>query len=189
MLHLLPEDHKKKVVKEYHMRLAVILFTSVIFIMVVSAVLAIPAYVVSYGKYAEIVAQKSGIDFEIAKIEKEDSSKEVKELTDMVDLIKNNNTLVYPTDVVEQIILQKPKGITISNFTYTPSADGQVVIDISGESATRQNLAEFSEILKKIENFSGVIIPISSFAKDRDIEFNLKINVSGPYKESAVKAT
>jgi hypothetical protein len=38
----------------------------------------------------------------------------------------------------------------------------------------------FSEELKKDTNFTGVTIPLSSFAREKDIDFILKLTIVSP---------
>jgi hypothetical protein len=178
MLHLLPESHKKKIISEYKRRFFIVFLLGIVSIVVISAVFAIPSYIISFARYSDISYQKDIVDKEFAGIQKEDSSKDVKEILDMVSVIKNNASDIIPTGAIEQILSKTNAGITIKNISYTPSDDTSVVVDISGRSDTRQNLADFVETLQKTENFSGVELPVSSFARDRDINFSLKIMIS-----------
>jgi hypothetical protein len=89
----------------------------------------------------------------------------------------------FPTEVYERILKSKPKGVTINRFIYTPNVSVGVTnepttVDLSGIANTRAELLKFNDSLKMDKAFKSVNIPLSSFAKDRAIEYSVKLIIS-----------
>ncbi|MBU3668780.1 MAG: hypothetical protein FGM57_02315 [Candidatus Taylorbacteria bacterium] len=128
--------------------------------------------------------QKKEMELQISKRENNDDAEKVKEIVSAVEILKKYKMKELPSEVMTRIIRDKPRGVTVLGFIYTPPAN-QVesteelsTIDISGVASTRVALSLFSETLKKDKVFKSVFIPISSFAKDKNIAFTVKLTIS-----------
>lgn len=183
MLHLLPEDHKQKVITEYRQRVFVIFCLGILLLVLVSTIFMIPAYLSSYGKYEVVQTIKSNLQKNISRGENNQDADKVKEIVLSVETLKSYTLKEFPTDVYERILKSKPKGVTINRFVYTPNVSVGVTsepttVDMSGVANTRAELLRFSDALKRDKAFKSVNIPLSSFAKDRAIEYSVKLIIS-----------
>lgn len=75
-----------------------------------------------------------------------------------------------PEKVLNQIYSAKPTGINITDY-FADFETGE--IKVKGKSLTRINLIDFKYKLEENGDFSLVSIPISSFEKDKDFEFEM----------------
>lgn len=183
MLHLLPEDHKQKVITEYRQRAFIVFSFGILLLMFLSVIFLIPAYLSSHGKYQIVERTKAGLQKSISMSENNQDADKVKDIVLSVETLKMYTLKEFPTDVYERILRNKPKGVTINHFVYTPNVSVGVTaepttVDLSGVSNTRAELLKFSDSLKKDKAFKSVNVPLSSFAKDRAIEYSIKLIIS-----------
>lgn len=175
MLHLLTEEHKEKVVKEYQKRAWTVVGLGVLAVIVISTVFIIPVYVMSFGRYLDVQNLKQNLDKEIAIRENATTAQNIKDISSSIsalNLFKDND---LPTVYIEKLVALKSRGVKINSIVFTPSEGSETAIDISGVADTRNSLVVFSETLKADKTFSSVNIPLSSFAKEKNIDFSLKL--------------
>lgn len=74
-------------------------------------------------------------------------------------------------------VLAAPRtGIRITGFTYGPSANAEMrKMTVKGVAANREVLRSYVQVLDAIPSISTVELPISAYAKERDIEFMLTL--------------
>lgn len=178
MLNLLPEQQKKKVVREYTKRIWTIVFEGVMGVTIISAVFLLPVYLMSYGVYSAASKTKVDLEARIAESRRNSSEETIKDVYGTISILDKFKPSAEPGKLIESAISDKPAGISLDHISYTPSKDNPPVLDIYGQAKTRANLVTFSERLKINSNFSSVYIPISSFTKDRDIIFSIKLIAS-----------
>lgn len=178
MLNLLPEEQKTKVVKEYTKRVFIVLSVGVCVVTIISATFLIPVYVISYSTYKEALVKKTDLDSKINASEKGTSVESIKDISSAISVLTKYDNSVYPSKLIESIILKKPQNIRVTAITYTPSKDVPPTIDIAGRAAFRSALVAFSSALQADPYFKSVYIPISNFAKEKNIDFNMRLVAS-----------
>lgn len=81
------------------------------------------------------------------------------------------------TATVKEIVACLPSGVTVTSLTYHPQEDAGghwvVAVSLKGVASRREAIMEFVKNLQTEPTFAGINVPVSSFAKDRDIEFSL----------------
>lgn len=181
MLHLLTEEHRKKVVTEYRKRVVIVLLLGLLCVSAISAVFILPTFFLSYGKYSLVLAQQKALDSEIAIKEERGSSESIKNVTLSIEALKMFESGAGSKDtslVLESIVKAKPAGVQIMNFVFTPGDGSALTVDIAGRADTRKSLVQLDQNLKSNPLFDSVAIPLSNFAKDKDIMFSAKMLVS-----------
>ncbi|HEY1037640.1 MAG TPA: hypothetical protein VGE62_03595 [Candidatus Paceibacterota bacterium] len=178
MLHLLTEEHKAKIIRQYRMRLLIVLCLGIVLTLVAAAIFLIPSYVISFSAYSEVQAEKNRLVSLVAAKQTDALANDVKEVSNTLEALKSHADRRNPTRIFERIVQGKPSGVSVTSFAYTPESDSQVTVDVAGKANTRGSLSSYVDMLKADKVFSGVSIPLSSFARERDISFNLKISVN-----------
>lgn len=178
MLHLLTEEHRQKVVREYRKRVLVVLFLGLLSASVVSLVFILPTFFLSYGRYSDFQSKTKALDAELVTNEDPGSSENIKSVTTSIDALRtfNSKKEIYP--LISGLIEGVASGIQIKNIIFTPNEVEGMVIDLSGKADTRKNLVAFDQKLKSNALFSEIIIPLGSFAKEKNIDFSMKVIVS-----------
>ena len=178
MLHLLTEEHRQKVVHEYKMRIAIVCIFGLLFVTLIGAVFILPTFFLAHEKYSELLVKKQMLDVQLASNEETKSSEVIKSTTSSLDVLKIFSQNQNFSESLMSVIGKVPQGIKIQNSIVTSSDKETLVIDIAGKADTRKNLVIFEQQLKNIPNMQEVIIPLSSFAKEKNIDFSIKIILS-----------
>jgi Tfp pilus assembly protein PilN len=99
------------------------------------------------------------------------------------DVLKIKKIYHPPTKVLNEIHQARPAGVTINSYELDLDRG---LIAIGGVSAGRSDLVEFKNNLEKNENFSEVILPISSLEAEADLQYKMSFTyqpISGKPKK------
>jgi Tfp pilus assembly protein PilN len=173
---LLPERDKKKIKKEYLLRLlsvSLLFFSITIFL---NLLLLLPLYYLSNNK---INTAKERISFLESYLQKKEESGLASVLSPTNEKIDALNSLeVFRVDKsIESILSKKNSSIKINKITLRSETDEKKTLSIKGEASSRDNLISFSESLKAINQFTNVELPLSNLAKNINVDFNIKIEI------------
>lgn len=183
MLHLLTEEHRQKVIKEYRKRVLIVFFLGLLLVSAVSAVFILPTFFLSYGRYSDYKQKEKSLGAELAKIESASASEGVKDANLSIEALRMFAEDKAVSVLAEKVIGQRPQGVQLKTMIFTPGESNTVVIDIAGRADTRRSLVSFEQQLKANAVFDDVVVPIGSFAKEKNIDFSMKLFVSTSTKQ------
>ena len=91
-----------------------------------------------------------------------------------------DKVLEYPELVpyLESVLKQKNGLIKINSITYTVIDIKSSQLNIDGVSGNRETLRDFVKTLESSGKFETVDIPVSNYAKDKDLVFSIKLTIS-----------
>lgn len=177
MFNLLPDNLKEKIRSEYYLRLIVVVFVFVIGIQVSFLIFLFPSWLISMEKEKEIISQSeiSGKSLQDSQIDLVNSA--INTINAKLRVI--NTTLEYPrvVSLIDSILSQKTGSIHIDGITYISQGVTTGKMVIAGTSTTRESLVVFAKKLEESRLFSSVDLPISNFAKDKDIDFSISMTI------------
>jgi hypothetical protein len=171
-INLLPE----LVVKKYEKKrfgLQIWGLLMIVTFMVVSSFLA------SLGTYLFLAQQVSVKKSETSSVvsnysKNKDASVKIKSINLTSDkVIKILGISQSPSEVFNAIYKAKPEGINITGYKVDFEKGG---VGISGFSATRDNLITFKQSLEKTGLFGQIILPLSSFEIENNLDFEITTN-------------
>lgn len=175
MFNLLPESIRSDIKNEYKTRRLFVVLLFVISLQITLVIFVFPSWINLNSKISDSKNRVNQLD----------NSKILNTSTDVKPIIKNINTelgiidksLDYPKllPILDSILEQKSSSIKVSQFSYVSNSTSTAIINIKGVSATRESLVEFKRSLDGLKKFKGVNLPISNYAKDRDIEFSMDV--------------
>lgn len=178
MANLLPLSEKKKIRKEYRIRLCIVVAGLFSMLFIVSIVLLSPSFILSSFKYSTAYKQ---LEMEKKKISDEtegiDPIKTAKKVNKQLAVLgKEGSFMPLSYETVTMIVKHKPDRVKIKSIFYDRGqSDGR--ISISGISKDRKTLLSFLQSLEGEEIFNKVELPISSFVNGEDIEFSISISI------------
>lgn len=180
MLHLLTEEHKKKVSTEYAYRVGVVVSCAVIVLSAVSFGFLYPTYAITHNGYAEALRQETDITAKIAERQNDTSADSVKGISTSIAALRMFNNETDPVNVVSRVINKKPRGVSIIHVSYQNAGGGKgsPTLNIIGKSDTREHLVTFSQQVRSDTTFVSADVPLSAFAREKDIDFSMKVVVS-----------
>ena len=187
MLHLLPEQHKKKVLAEYRKRVGIVASIFAIFLSVAGIVLLIPSYTTAHNRYDEAASKKDEASMKLAAMSNDTTGDIVKNITDIAVALAPLGASQGATDVFNNLLSQVGQGVHIIHLGYTLNSDNTLTLDVGGLATTRDSLIGFVNTLTQSGYFIGASVPLSSLVRDKDISFQLKLGVKGdvPAKKNA----
>ncbi len=177
MTNLLPQSEQSLIKKEYKYRRLVVMILLLVGAVVVSSGFLFPSLILSNIKLSTIsdAAEKARISNE--QQTKDSSSGAVLKTTEnKLALLKSKDSETAFTYLVDLITENKSPDIRIKDISYERSDDGNGKIVVSGLSKNRESLTVFSNQMQAISIFKAVDLPVSNFAKDKDISFSMQIS-------------
>ncbi|OGI71356.1 hypothetical protein A3B84_00635 [Candidatus Nomurabacteria bacterium RIFCSPHIGHO2_02_FULL_35_13] len=176
MINLIPNEEKKKMSKDFYLRLITMFFVMLSVSLLIASILILPSYFFSS-------IEEDVIDTKIKSQEKSISLPDpntlmiIKDLENKLNSVENyeKNKYVFSTKVINEIILKKIPNIKITEIFYQNDPQTGKKISISGKASSREVLLSFRRALEDDAAFSKIDLPISNFVKGSDIKFYLSL--------------
>lgn len=178
MINLIPPEAKKRVSKEYWLRVLSVWFISCTAALIASVCILLPAYVLITIQIGANEGVSQAASEKVAEFES--VTKELALTNQKSKAILDNTRFSPISPYVAMVRAHESEEVRVSQITVARSKDGFSPISVSGEADSRQALASFRDRLLSEPGVSGVDLPISNLAKDKEIQFNLTISIKNP---------
>ena len=177
MINLLSPIEKKKILKEYHLRLTIVVMVFVILIQVSFLIFLFPSWLVSFYKEKDFSSQSDELNKSLSTLDISSTTSFIKSFNTKIGII--NDSLEYPkfVPILDDVLAKKTGAIRITGMYYTVNSINSGTLTLEGIGDTRESLVSFSDSLKTIGYFKKVDLPISNLAKDKNIDFTISINI------------
>lgn len=175
MFNLLPQEEKRVIYEQYSFRKLQLIFVFVIAAGVMSIVLLFPSFFLAQTKRMEIQGE---IDFRRASLARKDTE----DLNVAITRAKSEIVLLEKTvgiqfsvyDLFNKVIARKGDGIKITGLLYGKKKEGNEIV-VNGVAKDREALLAFAQDVGREQAFSHISLPVSNFAKNKDIDFSFTI--------------
>lgn len=177
MTNLLPQIDQSAIKKEYKNRRVIVALLVLVGTIVVSAGFLLPSLILSNVKLKTISSAA-----EKARIANEEQTKDnassalLKSTEDKLALLKTKDAESPVTSVIDLITKNKSANIRIKEISYEHKDDGSGHVVLAGLSKDRESLTDFLHQMQAVSFFKTVDLPVSNFAKDKDINFSMQIS-------------
>jgi len=166
MFKLLTEEERQKVAHEYAMRRLIVMLCALILVLVVGIIGLFPSYLLS-NVHRIMALERRNEDLGL-QVWLEEINRKLQLLSPALDTDR-------PSHLIKKILDQKNEGIIITGFSSIKAKD-KTNLSVSGVSANRQSLITFENRIASLSDFSEVVSPISNLAKDKDINFQIRLS-------------
>jgi len=176
MINLLPPGQKQIVEKEYKFRLgsAYILLMSIV--VVIGVVLLLPSYFFVDTRESVAESELSTLQSSSESTEREAIREELLLTKKYLGELTKDEARAPLYTVIDKVSIHSDKAINISTVSYTRvEVENISTLSVGGVAPTRDALLGFKRALEEDELFDEVVLPVSSLAKDEDIDFNIQI--------------
>jgi len=173
MFNLLPEPYKKKMRREYIIRLCVVALCFSFGIFLIASVFLLPSYFLSSIKERELMSRLSNEKASLPSDATVRPETVVQKTNADLALLKNNGSVSF-VGLVSKVLARKPVGIKIEGLTISQNTPTHQ-ISISGTARLREDLVTFKKSLEDEPLFVKVELPVSSLAKSSDINFTVTV--------------
>ncbi len=178
LINILPSDEKKLIRKEYRLRLSSICLFFLATLFVIATFLLVPLYVSSQYKLDALTKNLNSLDKNNIDTSLADYKKLVLDVNSTLAILEKGQTSrSAPADMIERIVVSRPKGIRFSQIVYTVVSPEVSTLRINGTASDRASLRALETTLESDPQVKKVILPVSSFTKRTDIGFNIILNL------------
>jgi Tfp pilus assembly protein PilN len=177
MINLIPIEEKKRKVKDFYFRLAVVFFAMLGFCAFVASASLLPAYFISVASKNLAIARIEAQKREPVPSVDQGALATMENASNKMDLIEKaeKNKYLVSQKIINEILLLKMSDIKINRISYDYSSVGGKEVKITGLAPSREELLLFRRALEDSPAFKNVDLPISNFVKGSDIEFYLSL--------------
>lgn len=176
MINLIPPDARSRIVTEYWVRVVTVWLLLLAVAATVVGALLFPAYVLVTS---QVNLSTTEADVARARVGEHDVTTKVldaaSEEARLIAVGAQDPRLTQVVEVIEEII---PAGVAAGSYTVTRQGGGVAPVILRGTATTRAALAAFRDSLLAHPRIARVDLPISNFAKDRDITFTVTLTIS-----------
>ncbi len=177
MINLIPNEEKKKKVKDFYFRLLVVFFMVLGFSITISSVAILPAYFISWEK-KNLVNNKLEMQKGEPVLELDQKTLtlagDLNKKLSLVEKIKTDKYFISQK-IISEIILGKMSGIKITGIRYQTDPVKGKIVGLNGTAPSRERLLLFRKALEENAAFKKVDLPISNFIKGSNIQFYLSL--------------
>lgn len=174
MFKLLPEESRYKVSKEYSNRRMVVMIISLSIIFGLSIIGLFPSLILLNIKKNELATIVGILSSSRTTQEALDADKWLASVNSKLDNLAPELDNNKPLQFVKKVVEKKVLGISITGFRWAKEKEAKV-LNVSGVARDRQSLVAFQNSLNISGEFLNVTLPVSNLAKDRDINFQIKL--------------
>jgi len=177
MINLIPNEEKKRMVKDFYLRFVTMFFVMLSVSVLIASALILPSYFFSLIGKETIDTKLKLQENEAIPAPDQNTLMIIKDLEKKLSLIENNakDKYIFSTKVINEITLKKIPNIKITEISYQNSLQTGKKISISGRASSREILLAFRRALEDNAAFSKVNLPISNFVKGSNIRFYLTL--------------
>jgi len=149
MRNLLSQQDEKKVLKEYKLRIIIVVMAFVFFTMLIASALLLPSYIISNYRYNITQMNAKIIKDSIEKREQGESDSILNETQEKLKLLTVSESSVLLSEAFAKIISKKPVDVKVGEFVYNKKGINIGEIVVAGVANERESLLLFKRNLEK----------------------------------------
>jgi len=174
MFKLLTDEARQKVSEEYTLRRGVLTMLGVSAVLVVGSISLVPAYIISESHIRVAQARTEALKNSPTGEKRDELVSWLSVTNKKLKILSPNSQTSIPYESFIKVVSSKSTGIKIAELEWSKT-DTDTLLVIRGNASDRQALLDFQSKLNDTKAFSKAVLPVSDFAKDKDIDFELKL--------------
>lgn len=179
LTNLLPIERQRLIVREYYVRLGVVIVVLMTSIILAAGVLLIPTYVFLVGSSNAKELRLSNLKSTLASGDESTLSSRLTALSSDIATLTTLSNSPAASAIMRMVLNVSRPGIKISGLVYAAAVeDIPGTIAISGTAATRDALRNYQLALQNTPTIASADLPISAFAKDASIPFTITVTLA-----------
>lgn len=179
MINLIPKTEKKKIVREFYIKLMILSLVILggVFLLAFFAVL--PSYFLSSAKHNIINDKLQAQRDEPVPVPDQQTLAAIGELNHKISLVEKSqkNEFFISKNIINAVVLKKIPNIKITNISFEDDAIKGKTVGVEGTAPSREVLLLFRKALEDDPSFKTVDLPVSNFIKGSNIKFFLSITL------------
>jgi Tfp pilus assembly protein PilN len=179
MINLIPKEDKKRMTVAFYYRLLALFLLMFSFAIFIGSVALLPAYFSSATKDSIAELKLNIQKNDTVPTVGQESLATIEDMNNKLSLVEKAEKNKFPIsqNVISDILESKTTDIKITQILYADASTTQGrEITILGIAPSRESLLSFEQALENNPAFKNVNLPISSFIKDSNLQFNLTLS-------------
>jgi hypothetical protein len=170
MFNLLPKTKKDGLRREYRTRLILTFLVLFFFTEVVSIALLSPSYLLSRANRRAATEELAVLKRELRENETDVLTEELRRMKIKIDFLGAETSTTTATDLLVKTLNERPAGFSVGSVYAKNEGGGVWVLELTGTAKDRETLRNFQQRLRGMGAFASVEVPISSFAKEMNLD-------------------
>ncbi len=182
LTNLLPINRIRAVRRAYFGRLIIIASILLTLLMIVTGVLLVPAYIYARTQVRIQTEHLEAINAGLENSDEAELQSRLSVLSERVDFLLEVSETPTVSMLMKDVLAISRPGIKLSGFSYSShKIDEQPnTLLVMGTASTRDRLRAFQLALLSAPFSVTADLPISAYAKDRDIAFTITVTLARP---------
>lgn len=178
LTNLLSPERQRALRRDYFVRYGVAVVVAITILIVIAGILLFPTYVFLTKALSAKEARLASIESKLSSADEVTLSARLSNLAHSTTILMRLSKIPSTSVLIRNLLAVSHPGITLSGFSYTPSADKNAnILTISGTATTRDALRAYQVALQDTSFIQTADLPISVYAKDTDISFTVTITL------------
>lgn len=177
MFNLIPHIIKQRILQDYRARRVIVILAGFVLLVCVLFVFISPSFGYLFFEEKNVIAEAEAIKKSDQFKKADEVLKAIKETNEELRVLSTEIRSAQPTPAIEQIIKAKNQFIHITEIQYKVVHATSSLVTIGGKADRRDALKKFVVDLEGVPGFLDVFLPVSNFAKDKDIDFTVSIKM------------
>lgn len=175
MLHLLPQYQKRKVIKEYRLRLGLVIISTFFFAVIMFAVFTLPSFILLRSEKISLELKKTTLQSTI-NMSDGGNGEIAADIAKSIVALKPFEKTISPNLFIDALA-PETNGIAVSGYAFSQAnPTDPISVVLSGTAKTREDLTAYADILNS--RFGGVKLPLSSLANSSNISFDFRFTMT-----------
>ncbi len=174
MINVLPEEYKHSLKKEFYARISIVGFLMIACTGIIFTVLLIPSYLLISTKAHAAETKLEGLKEAFALAGTPLASDTVSKINHALGFFSPTEPEITPIQLLDFISSVLPRRIVLDQIGISKIEKSYQVV-LTGFADNRDALLSFSALLKKDPRIADVILPLSSFISNQNLQFSLTL--------------
>lgn len=179
LTNLLPASAQRAFRREYLVRLATVAGTLGLALLVAHAALLFPTYLYGTANASAKQAELDTLKASHATAEEREIAERLGQLRTDIKHLERLATLRTGSSLLRETLNVPRPGIRLTGFTVARGQDETPdAMTVSGVALSRDSLRAYVSALEASPSITGAELPISAYAKERDIPFTITVRLT-----------
>lgn len=175
MFNVLTDSFKKDIRDQYKKRRVIVWLIAVICLQISFLVLILPSYIYLSTEEKDLLASNVSHTTANNLADNSSGSKTFQNVNNELSVLSSNIGLNTFDSLILRLTSLKSQGIQLKEIIYQNKTATSSTIILNGVAASRGALLSFSKNIEANDTFYNVDLPVSDFAKNKDIDFSISM--------------
>lgn len=176
LTNLLPRDRRRSLARDYLFRVLVVVLWLLTVLVIIHGLLLLPSYLYVNQQIQARETQLATLELAASGATQQELKSRISALETRAKLLAALGTQGAASSAMRAVLAAPRPGIRLHGFTYAPSTKPEEnKMTLNGIAATRESLRQYLGVLDTLPYVTKAELPISAYAKERDIAFTITL--------------